>query len=309
MEAFPTETFAAADAPSMAAFPPGGSVAFAADDGVSGEEIWVSGGDAASTFQLADILPGPGSSQPRQLTRVGRRIVFVADDGVHGRELWVASQDPSSATLLTDISPGLASSVPQHLTGFGGIALFSADDGVHGREPWVTDGSPQGTRRIADLAPGPLPSSPYSFTEVGGNIYFAATNAVSGFELWSFPRAALGLGYYTLPPCRAFDSRSGSPLLNGSTQTVPLFGVCGVPATAKAAAFNITAITPTGAGFLRAYPSSAAPTLVSQVNFSSGQTRTNNGIVEIGADGKIVVGAALTGGAVDFVFDVVGYFE
>jgi len=119
----------------------------------------------------------------------------------------------------------------------------------------------------------------------------------------------VGLGYYTVPPCRAFDSRSGSPLLNGFTQTIPLAGACGISATAKAVAWNITAIAPTGAGFLRAYPSGASPMLVSQINFSSGQTRTNNGIVEIGADGKIVVAAALTGGALDFVFDVVGYFE
>lgn len=119
----------------------------------------------------------------------------------------------------------------------------------------------------------------------------------------------VGLGYYTVPPCRAFDSRSGPPVLNGFTQTVSVAGTCGVSATAKAVAWNITAITPTGAGFLRAYPSGASPTLVSQINFSSGQTRTNNGVIEIGADGKIVVAAALTGGAVSYVFDVVGYFE
>lgn len=120
----------------------------------------------------------------------------------------------------------------------------------------------------------------------------------------------VGLGYYTVPPCRTFDSRKGSPLSNGSTQTIPITGgVCAIPATAKAVAFNITAITPSGAGFLRAYPSASTPTQVSQVNFGPDQTRTNNGILEIGADGQIVVDAALTAGAVDFVFDVVGYFE
>lgn len=119
----------------------------------------------------------------------------------------------------------------------------------------------------------------------------------------------VGLGYYTIPPCRAFDSRSGPPLLNGFIQTVPIAGVCGVSATAKAVAFNLTALTPTGAGFLRTYASGTAGTQISQVNFSSGQTRTNNGVVQIGADGQIVVSAALADGAVGFVFDVVGYFE
>ncbi len=119
----------------------------------------------------------------------------------------------------------------------------------------------------------------------------------------------VGLGYYTLTPCRAFDSRSGPGLSTGFTQVVEIRGVCGIPASAQAVAFNIAAISPTGAGFLRAYPSGTVGTQGSQVNFSSGQTRANNGILEIGADGKVVVGAALTGGAVSFVFDVNGYFE
>ncbi len=120
----------------------------------------------------------------------------------------------------------------------------------------------------------------------------------------------VGLGYYTVPPCRAFDSRNGSPLLNGFTQTVPLAGVCGLPATAKAVAFNLTAVQPNMLGFLRAYPSGSSPGTVSQINFGPGQTRSNNGIVGIGADGNVVVSAALSfGGAVHFVLDVVGYFE
>lgn len=311
IEAGPVDSFASESGATMATFPTGLAV-FAAADSPGDEEPWASGGGAfpSSTFRLADVNPGPAGSQPRQLTKVGRRVIFVADDGVHGRELWVATPDNLTATLLADIMPGAASSVPQHLTGFDGIALFSADDGVNGREPWVTDGTQQGTRRFADIAPGPLPSSPYAFTAVGGDLYFAASNAVSGFELWRIPRAAFGLGYFTLPPCRAFDSRPGSPLLNGFTQTVPMAGVCGIPSTAQAVAFNLTAIQPNMLGFLRAYPSGSSPGTVSQINFGPGQTRSNNGIVGIGADGNVVVAAALTfGGVVDFVLDVVGYFE
>ena len=120
----------------------------------------------------------------------------------------------------------------------------------------------------------------------------------------------VGLGFYTVPPCRASDSRGGSSLLSGFTQSVPLAGVCGLPATAKAVAFNLTAVQPNTLGFLRAYPSGSPPGTVSQVNFGPGQTRTNNAIVGIGPDGNVIVLAALTfGGVVDFVFDVVGYFE
>ena len=69
-----------------------GRIWFAAgpDDGSHGsidEELWSSDGTSEDTVEAADINPG-GSSDPRDLVRLGDSILFTATDGQHGRELW-----------------------------------------------------------------------------------------------------------------------------------------------------------------------------------------------------------------------------
>ena len=58
-------------------------------------------------------------------------------------------------------------------------------------------------------------------------------------------------------------------------------GACtAVPASAKAIALNVAVTAPTSAGNCRLYPGSVIPQ-VSNVNFSAGQTRTNNAVVPL----------------------------
>jgi ELWxxDGT repeat protein len=66
----------------------GGTVVFPAETPDRGAEMWRSDGTPGGTIPLPEILPGPASSSPRELTPVGARVFFSADDGVHGREPW-----------------------------------------------------------------------------------------------------------------------------------------------------------------------------------------------------------------------------
>ena len=160
----------------------GGRVFFPADDGVAGAELWMSDGTEAGTQIVADVFPGPRSSEIRWLTAVDDRIYFVADDGVHGRELWTSDGTAGGTHLAADIFPGPGGSHPQQLAAFGSILLFSADDGLHGLEPWQAE---QGVPTLLqDLAVGPTPSSPLSFTASGEFVNFAATDGLHGFEPW-----------------------------------------------------------------------------------------------------------------------------
>src|SRR6185503_18015868 len=70
-----------------AGFAPG-KLFFTADDGSTGEELWVSDGTLAGTVRVKDINPGAASSNPGALTAVGTVLFFAADNGVNGRELW-----------------------------------------------------------------------------------------------------------------------------------------------------------------------------------------------------------------------------
>lgn len=65
------------------------AVYFAAADDATGTELWVTRGTAETTLRLDDMNPGPGSSNPAQLTLAGNRLVYTATDGTdRGTELW-----------------------------------------------------------------------------------------------------------------------------------------------------------------------------------------------------------------------------
>ena len=285
----------------------GGDFYFAATDGTSGFELW----------RLPRTSLGPRITATKRVSGqfvVGGEVVYtivLANSGL-------ASQLPTNGVQVEDTIPA-------------GLSFLSATSSS-GSIPVVFGGSPVRIGWGGEIPPGGevtitlrcrvLPSVAPETVIANQALAHADTNSdliddtviltddpdqPGGQDATPF---RVGLGFYTVPPCRAFDSRSGSPLLNGSSQTVPVAGVCGVPATAKSVAINLTAIQPNTLGFLRAYASGSSPGTVSQINFGPGQTRTNNAIAGIGVDGNVIVTAALTfGGVVDFVFDVVGYFE
>lgn len=120
-------------------------------------------------------------------------------------------------------------------------------------------------------------------------------------------------GFYTLTPCRMLDTREtadGPALASGNERTVTLHGRCRVPPTARALAVNVTVIQPGGAGHLALYPAGSPPPLASSINFRPGQTRANNAILPLSADGAVTLQAYVEGGgAVQVLVDVSGYFE
>lgn len=121
-----------------------------------------------------------------------------------------------------------------------------------------------------------------------------------------------GLDFYTLAPCRVIDTRSGSPLVSGQAYSVRVAGVCSVPASAKAVALNITAISATGSGNLTLWPADIARPVASTINFQPGTTRSNNAVLSLAGDGlgDLAVQPAMAGnGTVHVVIDVTGYFQ
>jgi Leucine-rich repeat (LRR) protein len=118
--------------------------------------------------------------------------------------------------------------------------------------------------------------------------------------------------FYTVAPCRAYDSRSpawASALRAGTYTQLAIVGRCGIPATAEAVSLNVTVVSPSGGGHLRLYASGTPPPGTSSISYDSGQTRANNAVVSLGADGAVVVYVSQPSGTAHVVLDVTGYFQ
>jgi ELWxxDGT repeat protein len=74
----------------------GGNLYFAADDGISGSELWKSDGSEAGTVMVADLAKGSGGSNPGSFTEIAGKLFFAATDEPHGRELWTADLTPAN---------------------------------------------------------------------------------------------------------------------------------------------------------------------------------------------------------------------
>jgi PKD repeat protein len=117
--------------------------------------------------------------------------------------------------------------------------------------------------------------------------------------------------FYTLAPCRMFDSRIGPPLQSGVTRVASLDGACGIPANARALAVNVTVMSPTGLGTLVLFPGNYPSPGTSSINFGAGSFLTNNTIVTLSTDGtgKYAILATVPGnGTTHAAIDVFGYF-
>jgi hypothetical protein len=142
------------------------------------------------------------------------------------------------------------------------------------------------------------------------------------FEFQSVTRLPINCpSYKSLPrtvfapvaPIRLLDTRRESQVgyvgnrpLAASTTTVQIAGRGVFPANTVAAVINLTATNPSGAGFVQAMPTGAAPGSSSTLNIErAGQTLANGAIATLGSDGRLSIFTAIE---TDLIVDVVGYF-
>ena len=156
----------------------GGKAYFAANDGTTGNELWVTDGTLQGTKEVADINKGAGSSNPVQLFALGGTLYFDANNGKMGAELYKLDVNSGVVSLIKDINPGAGGSVPWDFTAIGNTVFFSATDGTSGTELWKTDGTAAGTKMVE------ASSGPNAFIVVGKTIYFRADDGTHGSELW-----------------------------------------------------------------------------------------------------------------------------
>lgn len=123
-------------------------------------------------------------------------------------------------------------------------------------------------------------------------------------------------GYYastqmmsTLAPARLLDTRSGvgasaRPVSAGSRVDLSVTGRAGVPSNAAAVVLNVTAVTPSKAGYATVWPAGASQPATSNLNYAAGDTIAGLVVAKVGAGGKVSIG---TSAGSDLLADVLGW--
>ncbi len=170
-----------------------GLLYFPANAGTSsGEELWRSNGTAAGTAPVIDLVPGSGSSEPRQMTAISSGaftgVLFVSNLG-SGSSIGVVHRSDGTALGTVPLGVRKSSDPGTEMTVIGSagaqIALMSATDQLDAidRELWRSDASLAGTTRVKDIATHQGSSLPSTPVIADKRAYFAAYTPASGFEL------------------------------------------------------------------------------------------------------------------------------
>jgi hypothetical protein len=122
-------------------------------------------------------------------------------------------------------------------------------------------------------------------------------------------------GFVPVTPCRAYDSRSTTPLTSGVSRDVALSGVaagdCNIPSNAKSLSMNIAVTGATHNGNLKIYPTGGPVPGASAINFPATISRANNGMIMVGTGGQLTILPSLAdpSGQVHCIIDINGYFK
>lgn len=152
-------------------------------------------------------------------------------------------------------------------------------------------------------------------------------------EIQGYFQLAGGSGYAPVLPCRVVDTRiqpSRPTVINetgtfapgnqrsfqvsgsGGPQFAAQGGVangCGIPAGTTAVELSITAVGPSGNGFVRAFPHGQSAPNATFLSYSAGEGVTNTGTVTLtGTDSGVDLSVLNLGASTNIVIDVFGFF-
>jgi ELWxxDGT repeat protein len=187
---------------------------FFADDGVHGDEPWVTDGQTGGTALLADLVPGAGGSAGRPLAVIGDLLYFAATtDRDSAPSLWRTDGTAAGTVRL---------SYGEELQGLGavgvvedrGLFFFNGGGEEWGEGLWVSDGTPAGTGQLAQVVPGRGPGEPLVGLAWDGRLYFAGLDeaGLTGLTPWVSDGTVDGtyrIGALRLVPGDAWPPSSG----------------------------------------------------------------------------------------------------
>ena len=136
------------------------------------------------------------------------------------------------------------------------------------------------------------------------------------FDTSALTSTSRGSSFFGVPPQRVLDTRneigeasavSGGKFAPLDSRSFTIAGVAGVPNNVESVVLNITAVSPTGTGWVTAYPDNTTRPDASNLNLNPGKDRSNLAVVKVGSNGKIRLFVAEAG--THLIVDVFGYFK
>lgn len=158
---------------------------FAADDGVSGTELYSSDGELNGQTSLVKDINDLNSdnSNPLYLTVYNDKLIFQATNGAsrNGLELWISTGSAESTYMLKDLVVGSTGSNPQIFTLYNNYLFFIAFDANTVENLWRTDGTTDGTVWIYPIN---TPFLPNPIAVYNGAMFLPINDGTRGNELF-----------------------------------------------------------------------------------------------------------------------------
>ncbi|GEM_PF-5623933 len=164
-----------------------------------GEELWITDGTPKGTKLLKDLEPGPSSSNPHALVKLGNRIIFSAQTKTTGKEFFITDGTPKGTKLLKDIFKGpssgcLKESFPIRVGSR--FVIFLAQNKTHTPQFWISDGTSAGTIPYGKALPLPVPPQPLQEARfLKGTLFFPWKDSEHGGEPWTLNLPASARSY------------------------------------------------------------------------------------------------------------------
>jgi hypothetical protein len=275
-------------------------------------------GAASGSFGYAVTLSGDG------LTAIAGANYTTVGTNANQGAAYTYGFLTSTTTLA--VSPSLTSTLGQPVTLTATLSPITATGTVEFYDSGFKINSSTITNGVATFSTSTLSVGTHSITAVySGNTTFAGSTSAALTQIVSNGGSG-SLVYYPLPkPIRVLDTRAGqAALYNGSngypkftvgqTVTYTLAGISyggyNIPAAAQVVVASLSAVNPTGQGYLTLYPgpadlSGANRPLISSLNYRNAAVTSNTSYLTVGTDGTVNVYSVQ---ATDLVLDISGYY-